>query len=88
MTEPPDVLFERSFGSIEVLYMLLGTGIRETEGGSSWGRFWVSEGAGLSLRIQTSSSSALSESLCEATRGIGGNTGGLDETGDSLRLLV
>lgn len=68
--------------------MSLDTGVCETEGACCCMKVWVSGGAGLSLRVQASSSSALSDSLCEATRGIGGNTGGLDETGDSLRLLV
>ena len=67
--------------------MLLDTGIGGTDGACCGGRFWGSEGAGPSLRVQEFLSSAVSDSLCEETREIGGSTGGLGETGDSLRLL-
>ena len=67
--------------------LLLGIGICGTDWICCRGRNWSSEGAWSSFSIQESLVSALSDMLCEATRGIGGSTGGLAETGDSWGLL-
>ena len=88
MTKASDNVLVPSVGATEVLWALLAIGTGGTDGDSCGGCLCGIEGAEPSLRAQSYTSSGLSDSLCEATRGIGGRIGGLAETGDPSRLLV